>query len=308
MKILVTGGAGFIGSHVVDRYLKAGHRVIVLDDLSTGKRENLDPRAELVRLDMRDKAVEELFARERPEVVNHHAAQIDVRKSVADPAFDASLNILGALGLLELAIKYETRRFIFASSGGAIYGEQPEGSAPAREDDPQRPISPYGVAKAAVELYLHYYRVVQGLSSVALRYGNVYGPRQDPYGEAGVVAIFSEKLLAGGQPLINGDGLQTRDYVYAEDVAEANLLALEPEVIGAYNIGTGVEKNVNELFRELKKITGQQAEENHGPAKAGEQRRSVLDWTKVRTLGWRPQVSFEEGLRRTVEYFRLRRG
>jgi len=304
MKILVTGGAGFIGSQVTERYLADGHRVLVVDNLVTGKRENLNPRAQFHQMDIQDANLEEVFARERPEVVNHHAAQIDVRKSVQDPLFDAGTNILGMLNLLEKAVKYGVRRFIFASSGGAIYGDQPLGAESAKEEDPLRPISPYGVAKATGELYLHYYRVVHGLDSVALRYGNVYGPRQDPFGEAGVVAIFAEKLLSGEQPMIHGDGLQTRDYVYVEDVAEANALALNQKASGSFNIGTGLEKNVNELFWGLVKTTGKSVKEVHGPAKLGEQRRSVLNCSKAQThLGWRARVSFEEGLQRTVEYF-----
>jgi UDP-glucose 4-epimerase len=202
-------------------------------------------------------------------------------------------------------VKYGVRRFIFASSGGAIYGDQPFGAEPAKEEDPLHPISPYGVAKATGELYLHYYRVVHGLDSVALRYGNVYGPRQDPFGEAGVVAIFAAKLLSEGQPMIHGDGLQTRDYVYVGDVAEANALALNSKASGSFNIGTGLEKNVNELFRGLLKITGKSVKEVHDPAKLGEQRRSVLNSSKAQThLEWKPRVSFEEGLQRTVKYFK----
>jgi UDP-glucose 4-epimerase len=305
MRILVTGGAGFIGSQVADRYIAEDHQVIVIDNLVTGKIGNLNPRARFYQMDIRDPGVEEVVARERPEVVNHHAAQIDVRKSVMDPLLDAETNVLGTLNLLEKAVKHGVGRFIFASSGGAIYGDQPEGAEPASEEDPLRPISPYGVAKATVELYLHYYRGVHGLDSVALRYGNVYGPRQDPFGEAGVVAIFAEKLLSGEQPLINGDGLQTRDYVYVGDVVEANVQALHPKVTGSFNIGTGVEKDVNELFWSLVKITRRSVKEVHGPAKPGEQRRSVLNCSKAHTgLGWRPRVSFEEGLRQTVRYFK----
>lgn len=307
MKILVTGGAGFIGSQVSDRYMAGGHQVIVIDNLVTGKIENLNPQAQFYQMDIRDPGIEEVFARERPDVVNHHAAQIDVRKSVMDPLFDAGTNVLGMLNLLENAVKHGVRRFIFASSGGAIYGDQLEGAEPASEDAPLRPISPYGVAKATGELYLHYYRMVHGLDSVALRYGNVFGPRQDPLGEAGVVAIFTEKLLCGGQPLINGDGLQTRDYVYVDDVVEANVQALHPKVTGSFNIGTGAEKNVNELLRSLVKITRKSVKEVHGPAKPGEQRCSVLNCSKAHAgLGWGPRISFEEGLRQTVEYFKER--
>jgi UDP-glucose 4-epimerase len=305
MKILVTGGAGFIGSHVADRYLAAGHQVAVIDNLTTGKMKNLNPKVRFYQADIRDAQVDDILAGEKPDVVNHHAAQIDVRKSVQDPVFDASVNILGMLNLLEKAVRYGVGRFIFASSGGAMYGDQPENAAPAGEETALRPVSPYGAAKATGELYLHYYRVVHGLEYVALRYGNVYGPRQDPFGEAGVVAIFTEKLLADGQPIINGDGLQTRDYVFVEDVAAANFLALDPRVSGSYNIGTGVEKNVNELFRGLLRITGKTLAEVHGPAKAGEQRRSVLNCLRAQAvLGWEAKVSFEEGLRRTVESFK----
>ncbi len=304
MKILVTGGAGFIASHIVDRYISDGHDLVVVDSLVTGKMKNLNPRARFYRLDIRDPEIEQVFSRERPEVVNHHAAQIDVRKSVQDPVFDAETNILGMVHLLEKAVKFRVRRFIFASSGGAMYGDQPEGTGPADENTPQHPISPYGIAKATGELYLYYYRVVHGLDYVALRYGNVFGPRQDPFGEAGVVAIFTQKLLAGEQPVINGDGLQTRDYVFVGDVAEANALALTAGVSGSYNIGTAVETNVVELFRNLAAITGRPVPEVHGPAKPGEQRRSVLNPEHARTgLGWKPRVSFAEGLRRTVGYF-----
>jgi UDP-glucose 4-epimerase len=304
LKILVTGGAGFIASHIVDRYLSAGHEVVVVDNLVTGKMKNVNPRARFYRLDIRDPEIAKVFSREHPDVVNHHAAQIDVRKSVQDPVFDAETNILGMVHLLQQAVKFRARRFIFASSGGAMYGDQPEGMGPAEENTPQHPISPYGVAKATGELYLYYYHVVHGLDYIALRYGNVFGPRQDPFGEAGVVAIFTQKLLAGEQPVINGDGLQTRDYVYVEDVAEANTLALTAGTSGSFNIGTAVETNVIELFRGLTKLTGRSFGEVHGPGKPGEQRRSVLNPEKARAcLGWRAQASFEEGLRRTVAYF-----
>lgn len=308
MNILVTGGAGFIGSHVVDAYIAQGHSVAIVDNLSTGKEKNLNPRARFYCLDIRGAGLEEVFLRERPEAVNHHAAQIDVRRSVQDPLFDAETNILGMLHLLEICLRHGAKRFLFASSGGAIYGDPAPGCA-GREEDPLRPMSPYGVAKAAGELYLHYYRLVHGMDAVALRYANVYGPRQDPLGEAGVVAIFTEKLLSGAQPVINGDGLQTRDYVYVEDVAAANCLALASGISGSFNIGTGVEKNVNELFDVLRALTGSPAAEVHGPAKAGEQKRSVLDWAKSRAeLGWQPRIAFEEGLRRTVAYFKSEKG
>lgn len=307
MKILVTGGAGFIGSHVVDRYIAEGHKIVVVDNLATGKLENLNPAAQFYRMSIEEPAIEEIFARERPEVVNHHAAQIDVRKSVSDPVLDARTNILGMLNLVEKAVKYGVGRFIFASSGGAIYGDPPEGAGAATEESPLHPMSPYGAAKAAGELYLYTYQVTHGLAYTALRYGNVYGPRQDPLGEAGVVAIFTRKLLQGEPAVINGDGLQTRDYVYVEDVARANVLALKAGVAGSFNIGTGIEKTVNELFRHLTELAGKPAPEVHGPAKPGEQRRSVLDFTRARTqLGWEPKETFKEGLRKTVEFFKTR--
>lgn len=305
MKILVTGGAGFIGSQVADRYLTEGHEVVVVDDLSTGKTKNINPKARFYHLDICHPDLENIFINEKPEIVNHHAAQIDVRKSVANPVFDARVNILGMVNLLEKSLQYGVKRFIFASSGGAIYGDQPEGALPPDEDTLLRPVSPYGVAKAAGELYLYYYQIMQGLNYVALRYGNVYGPRQDPFGEAGVVAIFTKKLLSGDQPLINGDGTQTRDYVFVEDVVEANVRALDFSISGAFNIGTGIETNVNQLFRMLVEITGKSVTEIHGPPKPGEQKRSVLNCQKAyNLLKWKPKVSLVEGLRRTVEYFK----
>lgn len=305
MKILVTGGAGFIGSQVADRYLAEGYEVVVVDDLSTGKIKNINPKAHFYHLDICQVDLENIFINERPDIVNHHAAQIDVRKSVANPGLDARINILGMINLLEKSLKYGIKLFIFASSGGAIYGDQPEGNPPPDEDTPLRPISPYGVAKATGELYLYYYQIMHGLNYVALRYGNVYGPRQDPFGEAGVVAIFTKKLLSGGQPLINGDGTQTRDYVFVEDVVEANVQALNSSVFGAFNIGTGVETNVNQLFRLLMEITGKCVPEVHGPPKPGEQKRSVLNCQKAHNLlKWKPRFSLAEGLRQTVEYFK----
>jgi UDP-glucose 4-epimerase len=304
MKILITGGAGFIGSHIADAYLAAGHEVTIVDDLSTGRMKNIPSRAAFVKADIRDReAVERLFGEGRFDAVNHHAAQMDVRRSVADPAHDASVNIIGVLTLLEAARAHGVRRVVFASSGGAIYGEQDV--FPAPEEHPTRPISPYGVAKLTTERYLYYYDAVHGIRSVSLRYANVYGPRQNPEGEAGVVAIFTGKMLRGEEPLINGPGTQTRDYVYVGDVARANLAALQVERTAAYNIGTARETDVTTLFRALRPLTGSSAAERHGPAKAGEQLRSVLDVRRAAAdLGWRPQVPLEEGLARTVEYFR----
>jgi UDP-glucose 4-epimerase len=303
MKILVTGGAGFIGSNIVDALINNGHEVSVVDDLSSGSIENLNPRAKFYELDIRDQSIERIFKENHFDVVNHHAAQMDVRKSVADPIFDASVNIVGSLNLLQNSLKYGVKKIIFASTGGAIYGEQDY--FPADELHPTRPLSPYGIAKLSVEKYLFYYKVVHGLEHVILRYANIYGPRQNPHGEAGVVAIFTSKMLSGGQPVINGDGKQTRDYTFVGDVVRANLLALEYEGSDIFNIGTGKETDVNHLFFKLKELTNSQCEERHGDAKAGEQMRSVIDYSKAeRMLRWKPAVSLEEGLRITVEYFK----
>ena len=308
MRILVTGGAGFIASQIVDQYLTLGHQVSILDNLSTGRRMNLNPRAMFHEVDLRDAVkVKEIFERERFDVVNHHAAQMDVRKSVDDPVYDASVNILGMLPFLENCTKTNVKRVIFASSGGAIYGEQDY--FPADELHPTRPISPYGVAKLTTEQYLFYYKAVYGIDSVALRYANIYGPRQNPEGEAGVVAIFTTKLLAGQQPVINGDGKQTRDYVFVGDVVRANVLALQCEGSHVFNIGTGIETDVNQLFHHLRRSTNATAAEKHGEAKKGEQMRSVLTAAKIHNyLGWKPTVTIEEGLQRTVEYFRTKEG
>ncbi len=306
MKILVTGGAGFIASHIVDAYIQAGHELVVVDNLSTGKRENLNPLARFYEMDICNPQLAELVAEERPDVINHHAAQIDVRKSVNDPAFDAEVNILGSLRLFEAARVAGTRYIIFSSTGGAIYGEQDY--FPADESHPLRPISPYGIAKLAVEKYLDYYNTVHGLDYAVLRYANVYGPRQNPKGEAGVVAIFCEKLLNGEQPVINGNGLQTRDYVYVGDVVRANLAVLDApkDMLNApFNIGTGVETDVVTIFRMLRELFDSGVEPLHGPAKPGEQLRSVLDTRRAeRRLGWRPEVDLAEGLKRTVDFYR----
>ena len=303
MRILVTGGAGFIGSNIVDAYVAEGHEVTVVDNLSTGRKENLNPHAKFFKIDIGAEDIETIFKQGRFDVVNHHAAQIDVRKSVANPIFDARVNILGLINLLQNCIKYEVKHFIFASTGGAIYGEQE--TFPASESHPTHPLSPYGVAKLAGEHYLFFYKQIYGLNTTILRYANVYGPRQDPHGEAGVVAIFTQKFLTGEQPVINGDGMQTRDFVYVGDVAKANALALSHKGGGIFNIGTGKEITVKQLFRQLADIVGIKAEERYGPAKSGEQKRSVIDFTKAnKILGWLPLVSFTEGLNSTVSYFK----
>jgi len=305
MRILVSGGAGFIGSHVVETYINAGHEVIVVDDLSTGKRENLHPKARFVQADIQDPAVRQLIIQEKIDILNHHAAQMDVRRSVADPLFDAHVNILGMLNLLEGAREAGVKKVIFASSGGTVYGEQE--SFPASEAHHTHPICPYGVSKRTGEHYLYFYQTEYRLPYIALRYANIYGPRQDPHGEAGVVAIFTIRLLSGQQPVINGDGNQTRDYVFVGDVARANLAALQVDYTGPINIGTGIETNVNQLFGHLRTLAGSSAPEIHGPAKPGESRRSVLAWDRAaQVLGWRPEVKLEDGLRQTVEFFRTR--
>ena len=303
MKVLVTGGAGFIGSHIVDRLVQEGYGVVVADNLATGKRRNINRAAKFYRADIRSWWLERVFRRERPVVVCHHAAQMDVRRSVQDPMFDAETNILGTLNVLRYAIKYGVRKFIFASSGGAVYGE-PE-KLPVSESHPTRPASPYGISKAVGDEYLRYFRAADGMEYVSLRYANVYGPRQDPYGEAGVVAIFTQKMLQGEQPIINGNGRQTRDFVYVDDVVEANIAALGKEANGIYNVGTGQETTINELFSLLAGLINPSVREVHGPAKKGEQQRIALDSSRIhRELDWDPKASLKDGLSRTVEYYR----
>ncbi|MFP4527623.1 MAG: NAD-dependent epimerase/dehydratase family protein [Candidatus Kapaibacterium sp.] len=303
MKIAISGGAGFIGSHIADAYINAGHEVTIIDNMSTGRRRNINPAAELIEMDINDPALDELFFKRRFDAVNHHAAQMDIRVSVADPAFDAQNNIIGGIRLMEAARKSGVRKIVFASSGGAVYGEQEY--FPADERHPTAPISPYGISKLTTEKYLYYYKEIHGMDFVAFRYTNIYGPRQNPFGEAGVVAIFANKMFAGQQPVINGDGKNSRDYVYVGDVVRANVMALDEDFSGIYNIATGREHDVNYIFRTLRNLTGAQCKEIHGEAKSGEQRRSVCSHDKItREQGWQPEVRFEEGLRDTVEFFR----
>ncbi|PTL80755.1 NAD-dependent epimerase/dehydratase family protein [Vitiosangium sp. GDMCC 1.1324] len=307
MKVLVTGGAGFIGSHVSDVFVRAGHEVIALDNLSSGKKENLDPRVRLEVMDIRSPEAAQLIRAERPQVMCHLAAQLDVRRSVEDPRFDAEANILAFINLLEAARTSGVQKVVFSSTGGAIYGEQDV--FPAPESHPTRPVSPYGVSKASGELYLGYYKAEYGLKYVALRYANVYGPRQNPHGEAGVVAIFCQRLLAGRDCTIYGEGKQTRDFVYVEDVARANLLAVEKDYSGAINIGTGVETDIRRLHTLLAQAAGVDKPALYAPGKPGEQLRSCIDNSLARrVLGWQPSVELPEGLRRTVAFFRERGG
>ena len=302
MKIVVTGGAGFIASHIVDAYLHQGHEVHVIDDFSTGRRLNLNPTALLHEFNVADAGAAEVIQKIKPDVLNHHAAQMDVRHSVEDPLFDARVNILGFLNLLEACKKAGTDRVIFASSGGAIYGD--EEPIPADEDHPKKPMSPYGVSKMTGELYLAYYSMAFGMRYVALRYANVYGPRQSTKGEAGVVAIFISQLLAGKPPTINGDGKQTRDYVFVGDVVRANVAALETRHVGGINIGTGRETDVVTLWRMLQQRAHSKVEAVYGPPKAGEQMRSSLEnGLALRVLNWRPELGLEEGLTQTIDYY-----
>lgn len=308
MKALVTGGAGFIGSNLSDALLARGDEVIVVDDLSTGRRENLEPGlangAVLVEADIRDReALEELFGREQPEVVFHLAAQIDVRKSIADPAFDASINVGGTANVLEAARVAESRRVVFSSTGGAIYGEGEGQQLPLAEDAPLAPEAPYGQSKFAGEGYLALYERLYGLSSVPLRLGNVYGPRQDPLGEAGVIAIFCGKLRAGERPTVFGDGKQTRDYIYVGDVVSAMLAAADAETAGPINIGTGIETDVLELARRLDELGGEgDFEPEFAPPRTGEVQRISIDPGRAeRELGWRPELGLAEGLRVTLD-------
>jgi len=304
-RVLITGGAGFIGSHVADRFIKDGAEVTIVDNLSTGDRRNLPKDARFVEADIRDMKVEELFANERFDIMIHHAAQIDVRVSVRDPLSDLLVNIAGSVGLMEHCQRSGVRQIIFASTGGAIYGEQDY--FPADEKHPARPISPYGVAKLAVERYLYYYHIQYGINVVCLRYANVYGPRQNPHGEAGVVAIFSERMLKGVATYINGDGLQTRDYVFVGDVAEANIRAARLDGFHIFNIGTAIETDVVALYEHLNQLTGGKTIRQHRPPAEGEQRRSVIDYSLAyKTLGWAPAVTLSDGLARTVDFFRVR--
>jgi UDP-glucose 4-epimerase len=300
--VLATGGAGFIGSHLADALLKRGDEVIVIDDLSTGSSQNLNPDAEFHQLDIRSRQAAELVRRRRPDAIVHHAAQMSVSRSVREPAFDADVNLMGSINLLEAARQAEAR-FIFASTGGALYGDAD--ILPTPETYPAWPVSPYGVSKLAFEHYLHCYGVQHGLGYTALRYANVFGPRQNPHGEAGVVAIFCLNLLSAEPPTVNGDGKQTRDFIHVADVVRANLAALDSDQRGHFNVGTGRPCDINTLFEMIEGRMEVSIGKRHGPARPGDQRTSVLDSSLIADkLGWRPEMSLEAGVADTVDWFR----
>ncbi len=302
-RTLVTGGAGFIGSHLAEALVAGGFEVAVVDNLSTGRREYVPADARFFPFDIKDGDTFDLICSFKPQVIFHLAAQMSVQLSVAEPLHDARENILGSLNVCQAAVRAGVQKMIFASTGGALYGDQTP--LPAREQDPAEPEAPYGIAKLAVEHYLRFYQRQHGLIPIALRYANVYGPRQNSQGEAGVVAIFTEKFLAGRQPIINGDGLQTRDFVFVGDIVAANLRALEYPEAGVFNIGTGRETDILTIYLKLQKLTGSPRTPVHGPTKPGEQRRSALDTSRARELlGWDPRVGLEEGLARTVQAFK----
>jgi UDP-glucose 4-epimerase len=300
--VLVTGGAGFIGSHIVDALINKRYHVFVVDDLSSGRRENINKKAKFIKLDVRDKRLAVIFKKITPQFVFHLAAQKSVSKSVADPSADADINILGSINLFENCRSHKVKKIIFSSTGGAIYGDT--STIPTSENQVEMPVSPYGVAKLSIEKYLYYYKMVFGLPYVILRYANVYGPRQDPEGEAGVVAIFLDKILTHQQPFINGHGRQTRDYVYVSDVVRANILAMQQGVTGAFNIGTAKETSVNDLYGHIHDIANTTFRAKHRKGLLGEQQRSCLSFLKYKKFsGWKPEISLARGLRITHEWF-----
>lgn len=303
MNILVTGGAGFIGSHVVDAYIERGHHVTVVDDLSTGRKSNLNPKAEFYELDIRSPKIHDLFRAQRFDVVNHHAARGNVRLSLDAPVEYADVNLMGGLNLLQASVATDVKKFIYISTGGCVFGELRQ--IPADEEHSIAPIEPYGASKACLELFLPVFRNVHGLHYAILRYPNVYGPRQNPFGEAGVISIFSRQMLQGNPIVINGDGEQERDYVYVGDEVLANVALLSGGDDRAFNLGWGTGVSVNEIYRRLKAVAGHDGEARHGPAKPGEVRRSCLSSSRIQQeLGWKPGVGLDEGLKRTFEFVR----
>jgi UDP-glucose 4-epimerase len=302
MNILVTGGAGFIGSHIVNTYIEAGHCVTVIDNLSSGRLPFLNPKAKFYEIDILDPKITEVLKSEKINAINHHAAQISVSESLIDPLFDANSNIIGTLQLLQCAVSLKIEKFIFASTGGAIYGEQIY--FPANEDHPCQPFSPYGISKLSAENYLKFYNEQFGLSTTVLRYSNVFGPHQNPQGEAGVVAKFCERLIKDQKPVICGEGEQTRDFISVRDIAQANLIALDHSCTGTFNVGTGNETSVNSLAKYLLRISGKKISADHGSARQGDQSRSVIDYKKFHDgFGWQPKVSLEQGLVETYSFF-----
>ncbi|MHA1482283.1 MAG: NAD-dependent epimerase/dehydratase family protein [Candidatus Heimdallarchaeaceae archaeon] len=302
-KILVSGGAGFIGSHLTDKLIDKGHNVVVADNLSTGEKENLNPKAKFYETDICDSEITQIFREEKPEIVFHFAAQIDVRKSIDNPMSDAEINILGSLNLLENCRKVDIKKFIFISSGGAVYGDT--NIIPTSETQPENPESPYGIAKMTIEKYLSFYKKTFGINYTILRPANVYGPRQNSKGEGGVVAVFCDKMLRNEEVMINGDGEQTRDFVFVDDVVNAALLSMEQEKSDIYNIGMRIETNINEIFRKIKELTNSNCEEIHAPGKPGEQKRSCLDNSKAKKeINWEPEYNLEKGLRNTIKWFK----
>ena len=302
MNILVTGGAGFIGSHIVNTYIEAGHSVSVVDNLSSGKLKYLNSKAKFFEMDILNPKISEILKNEKINAINHHAAQISVSESFTDPLFDANSNIIGTLQLLQSAVSLGVEKFIFASTGGAIYGEQ--NYFPADEDHPTQPLSPYGISKLSVENYLGFFNKQHGLSTVVLRYSNVFGPHQNPSGEAGVVAIFCERLLRDQNPIIFGDGKQTRDFISVSDIAQANLIALDRSCTGTFNVATGKETSVNFLAETLLRVSSKKNLADHGPARQGDQSRSVISYKKFHeSFGWQPEVSLEQGLIETYSFF-----
>lgn len=301
MRTLVTGGAGFIGSHLVDKLIKEGHKVVVIDNLSTGKKENLNPKAAFYKIDIRSPKINQIFRKEKPQIVFHYAAQIDVRKSVENPIEDAKINILGTLNILENCKKNKVKKIIFASSVG-VYGDSKK--LPLKENYPLNPISPYPITKLAIEKYLNYYQS-QGLDFVSLRYSNIYGPRQISTGEGGVIAIFIDKLLKGEKPTIFGDGNQTRDFLYVDDAIEAAIKALKAPSGSIYNVGTGKEITINNLLKLLSSILDVKTKPISRPLRKGEIIRSRIDYSKARReLGWKPEYSLEKGLQKTIGWFK----
>jgi UDP-glucose 4-epimerase len=312
MKILVTGGAGFIGSHLVDELVKRNHRVIIIDNLSTGKKENINPKAKFYQIDICSPKIAHIFKKEKPEIIYHCAAQINLRSSLKDPIFDAKTNIIGSLNILKETLSFKKiKRFIFSSTGGGIYGETRK--IPTKENEPAEPTTPYGLNKLIFEKYLEIYSRFYSLSYVILRYANVYGPRQNTKAEAGVIAIFIEKLLREEIPTINGDGNQTRDFIYVDDVVRANLLFLENKIyslvkrnkeVPIFNVGTGIETSIIKLFKKICQLLGKKVKPKYGPFILGDLKRSALDCSKIKKFGWKPIIDLESGLNKTIEWFK----